>query len=84
MSLFSRKTRWQQKQELAAPARYYGDGGTIHDDTVIDVVTRNGVVTEVWFRCQMLAFRQDDVGEYRHEIVQGAPIIGVEVLDRVT
>jgi len=77
--------RWQQKQALAAPSRYYGDGGTIHGTTVLDAETRKGKVVSVWFRCQMLPFEQHEVEDDRAgsmTAVQSLPLItGVEVLD---
>lgn len=47
-------------QNIVAPDRYYGDGGTIHGTNTVDVVLDpdTGDVTEVWFRCQMLRFQQ--------------------------
>lgn len=39
--------------------RTYGFDGTIHQTTQLDVsVDKNGNVTEVWFRCQLLPFKQ--------------------------
>ena len=29
--------QWKQKQELAKPGRYYGDGGTIHSTGEVNV-----------------------------------------------
>lgn len=82
MSLF-RRSNWQRKQELAAPARYYGDGGTIHSTGTVDVEVSNGQVVAVWFRCQQLAFRQVDLNhdKYGGQVAQGARLTGVEVLD---
>lgn len=83
---------WKAKQALAAPGRYYGDGGTIHDSGVIDVVVQDGKVTEVWFRCQPLSFRILNLDKQRGE--DGAnyastdawlpAVTGVEVLDPTT
>ncbi len=53
------------KQRLAAPGRYYGDGGTIHHTGYLAVETRQGRVVAVWFRCQMLPFRQTEVDAQR-------------------
>ena len=82
MSFFKR-TRWQRKQDLAKPARYYGDGGTIHSSGTVDVEISDGQVVAVWFRCQQLAFRQVNLGhdKYNGQVVQGARLTGVEVLD---
>lgn len=94
MSIFDRiaparrARRWKQKQELAAPSRYYGDGGTIHGSGELDVEVRNGRVVSVWFRCQLLPFKQYDVEQHRAAEMQrayaGGPpcqLTGVEVLD---
>jgi hypothetical protein len=75
-----------QKQALAAPGRYYGDGGTIHDSTYLDVETHNGEVVAVWFRCQMLPFRQIEesalrAAEMRRGYPAGTRLTGVEILD---
>lgn len=58
---------FDKKQELARAtgARYYGDGGTIHHDNILDIEVRNGEVVSVWFRCQMLPFRVDKVDRER-------------------
>lgn len=96
MSMFHRKSKrqayWDRKQEAAKltdkDARYYGDGGTIHDSGVIDVEIRGNVVVSVWFRCQMLPFRVHEVGNAR--MVEMAKrdnadlprLTGVEVVDR--
>lgn len=85
--------RWAVKQELAKPGRYYGDGGTIHDSSVLDVETNIvGDVVSVWFRCQMLPFRQTKHGwrSPRVEEMRGVykdfktGILGVEVTDDQT
>ena len=51
---------WRKKQKAFADAgtRYYGDGGTIHGTTYLDVEVCNGRVVAVWFRCQTLPFKQ--------------------------
>jgi hypothetical protein len=54
---FKRKTIWEKRQEVAAPSRFYGDGGTIHSSGTLDIRVKDGHVTEVWFRCQQLPFR---------------------------
>jgi hypothetical protein len=87
---FKKKTPWQQKQELASPARYYGNGGTIHHSGTIDIdVDTNGNVVEVWFRCLTLPFRVSFLDERggREPIGYGSTnnnerpfITGVEVL----
>ncbi len=47
--------------------RFYGDGGTIHSTTHLDIETRNGEVVAVWFRCQTLPFKQTKVDKSRAE-----------------
>lgn len=77
--------RWALKQVLAEPSRYYGDGGTIHHTTQLDIDTdTNGNVIAVWFRCQLLAFNQVWCDQRRTDDLrgaQGAYISGVEVVD---
>lgn len=75
------------KQALAAPSRYYGDGGTWHTTTHLDVeVDESGRVVAVWYRCQMLPFKQRTVGDERAIEMDEAgamsvKLTGVEVLD---
>lgn len=79
--------RWNRKQRLAAPSRFYGDGGTIHDTGWLDVEVHNGQVVGVWFRCQQLPYRVTHVTAQRHldmtRTAGGDPCIitGVEVRD---
>lgn len=72
---------WRTKQRLAGPGRrYYGDGGTIHSSGEVDVcLDKQGNVAQVWFRCQLLAFRQSDSRDREYQ--QGARLSGVEVID---
>lgn len=85
-------TRWQLKQELAKPSRYYGDGGTIHSSGQVDVeVDANGQVVAVWFRCQPLPFRQSTARdaraiEMRNMYREGVKctLTGVEIRDADT
>jgi hypothetical protein len=78
--------RFQAKQRLARPGRYYGDGGTIHGANHLDVETHRGGVVAVWFRCQLLPYRQVDVDE-RRAVEMGRArdslprLTGVEVRD---
>lgn len=82
--------RWRLKQRAARPGRYYGDGGTIHASTALDVeTTQDGRVVAVWFRCQMLPFEQVAVeGARASEMISAysgaeVPVLtGVEVQDR--
>ena len=80
------RSRWQKKQDLASPARYYGDGGTIHATGFVDVETYRGEVVAVWFRCQPLPFEQERVDKERAAEMKTMSlpvgIAGVEVLDR--
>jgi hypothetical protein len=81
--------RWEAKQKLAAPSRYYGDGGTVHRTTYLHVETdRGGVVVAVWFRCIRLPFVQVTVTGDRaaemlrdHRQVSSTLLTGVEVRD---
>jgi hypothetical protein len=90
MSLFRRKTEnprsaWDRKQDVAAPSRYYGNGGTIHGSVTIDVRVKDGHVTEVWYRCQQLPFRVliDGLATGYGSTDDNLPAItGVEVFDR--
>jgi hypothetical protein len=60
-----RGLRWRLKQRLAGESRYYGNGGTIHGSTQLDVETYRGTVVAVWFRCQLLPFRQREADQAR-------------------
>lgn len=54
--------------EAVKPAKYYGDGGTIHHTGHIDVVVdKDGNVREVMFRCQWLPFNQVSFEHLRHD-----------------
>ena len=73
--------------DVVAPARFYGDGGTIHDTGALDVeVDKKGNVVAVWFRCQMLPFRQEDVDKHRAKDMRGITglpkLTGVVVRDQ--
>jgi hypothetical protein len=78
---------WAAKQALAHPGRYYGEGGTLHGTTELDVETdATGRVVAVWYRCQMLPFKQHTVSDQRAiDMDEGGAvplqITGVEVLD---
>lgn len=81
--------RFYQKQKLAKPSRYYGDGGTIHHTTAVNVELFKGKVVAVWFRCQILPFTQHETGRDRAREMGEAYILdrmpkitGVEVLDQ--
>lgn len=79
--------KWDQKQALARPSRYYGDGGTIHASTDLDVETFGDTVVAAWFRCQRLPFRQVPVQIDRASAMAVSSnelprLTGVEVLDR--
>jgi hypothetical protein len=81
-AVVKKKTRWELKQELAAPDRFYGDDGTIHRTTTLDIETHNGKVVAVWFRCQMIAFGQFEVDADRAAEMERATaprITGIQV-----
>ena len=60
----------------------YGGAQTIHNTGTVDIVVENGKVTEVWFRCQMLAFRvSEPKGRVAYE-GEGARLVAVEVEGR--
>lgn len=75
------------KSELAGAtgARYYGDGGTIHNTNHLNVETHCGTVVAVWYRCQRLPFNQSEADGYRATELERPTdlpaITGVEVID---
>jgi hypothetical protein len=81
--------RWVAKQKLAAPGRYYGDGGTTDRTTYLHVETSpRGVVVAVWFDCIRLPFVQVTANDQRatemlrdHQRVSSTLLTGVEVRD---
>ena len=82
------KLFWRLKQLLSRPSRYYGDGGTIHHSTRLDVeVDTFGEVVAVWFRCQPLPFRQTLAMPNRADEMRNmmrsyhSQITGVEIRD---
>jgi hypothetical protein len=78
----SAQSRWARKQELAAPGRFYGDDGTIHQTQYLDVETFGGQVVAVWFRCQLIAFKQTEVDDVRAVEMDATPmprITGVQI-----
>lgn len=84
---FLDRLRWKAKQKLAGTSRYYGDGGTIHHSGYLDVETYKGEVVAVWFRCQVLPFKQTEVdAERAREMRRGNDYLpgltGVEVQDQ--
>lgn len=85
-ALLTPRQRWRLKQALAGESRYYGDGGTIHAARRLDVEVHDGQVVAVWFRCQLLPFRQSDVSLTRATEIRGhepgVVITGVEVKER--
>jgi hypothetical protein len=79
--------RWQRRQKLAAPGRFYGADGTIHTSDDLEIEVLNGKIIGVWFRCMQLPFRQIDIDAFRAADIHpgGLPrIVGIEVLDPVT
>jgi hypothetical protein len=68
-------------------SRTYGGTGTIHRTGYLDVETdRTGTVVAVWFRCQMLPFRQMNVKDDRAQSMlrtTGLPDIeAIELVDK--
>jgi hypothetical protein len=58
--------RFQRMTRAAKPDKYYGDGGTIHRTTHIDIeVDPDGYVVGVWYRCRQLPFRATIVSRER-------------------
>lgn len=77
---------YAMKQDLAHPSRYYGNGGTIYSTGYLQVESHENEVVAVWFRCQMIPFKQVEVdaeraAEMRHAHPIGTQLTGVEVLD---
>lgn len=68
MAKKTKKDRFARLQKMLAPYRFYGDGGTIHGTTHLDVETRNGEVVAVWFRCSLLPFEQHEINHERAEV----------------
>lgn len=87
--LASQGATWDAKQRAAAPGFFYGDGGTIHGTTHLDVeVDVDGVVVAVWYRCRQLPFVQVLVNNQRAEEMRGVreegalpKLTGVHLLD---
>lgn len=63
--------------------RTYGFGGTIHQTTHLDIsVDKDGNVTEVWYRCQLLPFKQfPDRGNPPVDQSKLPELLAVEVRD---
>lgn len=63
----------RQEEFNRTGTHYYGDGGTIHgstilnvdESTMLDVEVHDGRVVSVWFRCAALPFRQVNVSAVR-------------------
>lgn len=52
---------------------YYGDGGTIHNTSEINVeLDENGKVVSVWYRCCLLPFSQRIVDSQRAKSMKEA------------
>lgn len=77
---------FELKQRLAAPGRYYGDGGTIHGSGTIDIDVVGGKVVAVWFRCMTLPFTVsgDRPSGPRTAIQPDGRITGIEYVDGTT
>lgn len=55
---YGRSLRAKQRLFAKQGAFYYGDGGTIHNNTHLDVeVDAHGRVLGVWFRCIQLPYK---------------------------
>jgi hypothetical protein len=87
---YRQKIVWRRKQSAAKQtgARYYGDGGTIHSTTNVNVeIDSSGNVVSCWFRCQMLPFDVTVVGDARADEMRQAfsqplgELTGVEIRD---
>lgn len=62
--------------------RRYGGADTIHNTGTVDIVMKDGVVTEVWFRCQPLAFSvSSPKGVPAYGSNEGARLVAVEVAE---
>jgi hypothetical protein len=63
--------------------RRYGGAQTLHNTGTIDVVLdENGRITEVWFRCQMLAFRvSKPKGHEAYRDDTGMHLVAIETAD---
>lgn len=83
-ALRKRRRVWHKKQALANPGRYYGDIGTIHNTTELDVcLNKQGDVVQVWFRCQALPFNVSASRDREPIPDNELPLLtGVEVRDK--
>jgi hypothetical protein len=64
--------------------RFYGGSDTLHRSEILNVeVDPDGRVCAVWYRCQMLPFRQADVPAERADEMRATPgaprLVGVRV-----
>lgn len=78
--------RLRKKNKLAAPGRFYGGTGTIHETQTLDVEVHEGRVIAVWFRCQALPFHAVDIDALRAAEIADIPVprlTGVELLDDI-
>ncbi len=66
---------WWEAVRAALPGgyRFYGDGGTIHGSTRLDVETHHGHVVAVWFRCSTVPFHQVEVDAHRANEMRRLP-----------
>ena len=68
-----RSNTWKRRSRAAEPDRYYGDGGTIHSTSHIDVeVDSNGDVVALWYRCMQLPFKTTVATPQRAEEMRSA------------
>lgn len=85
-----RHWRRRQREFKRTGTRYYGNGGTIHGNTELDIeIGPDGKVVAVWFRCQPLPYRAypanaERAADMRRMYQEGAcktKLCGVEVKD---
>lgn len=58
----------------------YGGADTIHNTGDINIVMEDGVVNEVWFRCQPLSFTVSNESGFDVYGGRGAKLVAVEVV----
>jgi hypothetical protein len=82
---FEQLELFELKQECARESgnRYYGDGGTLHGTTHLDVELDavTGEVRAVWFRCQQLPFKTSCTTG-KETLNPKIGIVGVEVKEQ--
>ena len=66
------QTEWDKRYLGTKLHRIYGRDGTIHGTHYLDVETVGSEVIAVWFRCQLLPFKQVPKGADRKEAIFGS------------